>query len=166
MKIRILMSEIWLPASVSAVFDFFSNASNLNEITPPWLKFRILSGQGISMTRGTFIDYSLKIHGVPVSWQSEIQIWDPPYRFVDAQRKGPYRKWVHAHDFEERENGTLVRDRVEYAVHGWIFESLVDRFLVRPDLERIFHYRRTKLQEIFSQADLNQQPDLSSMTKI
>ena len=150
MKIHRLVSEVWLPAPVSAVFDFFSNAANLNQITPPWLQFRILTVNAGSMNRGTFIDYRLKIRGVPVSWQSEIEIWDPPHRFVDTQRKGPYRKWVHAHDFEERENGTFVRDRVEYALHGWIFESLVDRFLVRPDLERIFQYRRNKLQEIFS----------------
>ena len=154
------MSEIWLPAPVSVVFDFFSNAANLNEITPPWLHFRILTLDDVPMSRGTFIDYRLRIRGVPVSWQSEIEVWDPPHHFVDTQRKGPYRKWVHAHDFEERENGTLVRDRVEYAVHGWIFESVVDRFLVRPDLERIFQYRRSKLQEIFSQTDRNQQSDL------
>ena len=62
---------------------------------------------------------------------------------------GPYRNWVHEHTFLEQDEGTLVRDRVEYAVWGG---SLINRLLVRPDLDRIFSYRFEKLEELFPPA--------------
>lgn len=149
MKIRNFASEIWLPAAPSSVFQFFADAGNLNRITPTWLHFRMLTPADVSMKQGTLIDYSLKIRGIPVRWQSRIEVWEPPDRFVDAQVRGPYKKWAHTHEFQPQRNGTLVKDSVQYAVGGWILEPFVSRYLVRPDLELIFEFRRSKLNEIF-----------------
>jgi len=135
-----------LPAPLEAVFRFFADATNLETITPPWLRFRVTTPQPIEMGEGTLIDYRLRIRGVPVRWQSEITDWDPPHRFVDRQLRGPYRRWVHTHVFEPTADGTLVRDAVEYAVPGG---GLVNRLLVRPDVERIFAYRRETLAGLF-----------------
>ena len=98
------------------------------------------------MHQGLRIDYRLKLHGVPLRWQSEISAWEPPTRFVDTQIHGPYRRWVHEHRFEEQAGGTLVLDAVDYAVYGgkWI-----ERLFVSRDLNRIFEFRRQKLLEIF-----------------
>jgi len=99
-----------------------------------------------SVGPGTRIEYRLRLHGIPLRWRSRISDWDPPRRFVDVQERGPYRLWRHEHVFERREGGTLVRDRVEYAVPGgWV----VDRLFVRRDLARIFEYRSRALQELF-----------------
>ena len=70
------------------------------------------------MNVGTLLDYKLRVHGLPLRWQSEITVWEPPFRFVDEQRHGPYRKWKHTHTFEEKPGGTLCLDHVEYAVLG------------------------------------------------
>lgn len=135
-----------IPASIEEVFSFFSEARNLEAITPPWLEFRLLAAEPDEMRVGTRIDYRLKLRGVPIRWRSEITLWDPPSSFVDVQIKGPYRRWVHTHTFTPLGVETLVEDHVEYAVPGgW----LVDRFFVRPDIERIFRYRRDALCEIF-----------------
>lgn len=100
------------------------------------------------MKEGTQIEYRLKLRGVPIQWQSEITVWEPPHRFVDEQRRGPYRLWVHEHTFPEQDDGALVGDRVRYAVPGG---ALVNRFLVAPHLDRIFAYRHRKLVEIFGE---------------
>ncbi len=147
MKIFTLETQLWLPRPVSEVFPFFADAGNLQKLTPHWLDFQILTPRPIEMRAGTLIDYGLRIHGVPLRWQSEITAWDPPNRFIDEQRRGPYRLWIHEHRFREKDGGTVVEDSVRYASLGG---ALINRLIVRPDLERIFDYRHRRLLNIFS----------------
>jgi len=139
-------AEVWIPRTRHEVFAFFADARNLETLTPSWLNFEVLSPAPIEMRPGTLIDYKLRVHGIPLRWQSEISVWEPPFRFVDEQRRGPYRRWIHEHVFEERDGGTLCRDCVQYVVFGgW----LVPWLFVRRDVERIFTFRRERLLEIF-----------------
>lgn len=134
------------------VFDFFSDAGNLEELTPGFLRFEIVTPRPIEMAAGRIIDYRLRVRGVPLRWRSVIRVWEPPVRFVDEQVRGPYRRWHHEHLFEERDGGTAVIDRVDYAVPGGPgLERLVHRFLVGPDVRRIFDYRQERLGEIFGE---------------
>jgi ligand-binding SRPBCC domain-containing protein len=116
-------------------------------ITPPWLHFRTVTLGSGETGLDTIMDHRLRIHGVPLRWRSKITVWDPPARFVDEQVRGPYRLWIHEHRFEEQHGGTLVHDHVRYAV---IFDALIHRLLIRPDIELIFAYREKKLREIFT----------------
>ena len=129
------------------VFQFFADATNLERITPPWLRFRTVTPPPIQMNQGMRIDYALRIRGVPLRWTSQITAWEPPLRFVDEQIRGPYRVWVHEHRFEEIAAGTRVIDHVRYAVPGG---ALVQRLLVAPDLERVFDFRRDCLDTWFA----------------
>ncbi|MBD3173540.1 MAG: CDP-paratose 2-epimerase [Armatimonadia bacterium] len=142
-----LHREIVLPAPLAEVFEFFSNAGNLAELTPPWVDFEMLTEGPVEMKVGALIDYRIKIHGIPVGWRTEITEWDPPHAFTDEQLRGPYRKWIHRHRFEEAEGGTRVTDHVEYAAPGG---RLVEALFVRRDVERIFDRRTVRLLEIFS----------------
>ncbi len=148
MKLRTLISEVWLPQRREEVFEFFSRAENLETLTPPWLRFSILSPGPIDMKVGTRIRYRLRLHGIPVGWESEITAWDSPHRFVDEQRRGPYRQWIHEHRFLPHNGGTKIQDTVKYSVLG---SALVDRLFVAPDLSKIFEFRRQKIREIFRQ---------------
>jgi ligand-binding SRPBCC domain-containing protein len=143
-------SQLWLPAPREKVFPFFAEARNLERITPPWLNFHVLTKSPILMKAGTRIDYQLRILGLPARWQSEITVWEPPVCFIDAQRRGPYRAWIHVHTFEEQDGGTLARDRVYYRPPGG---SLVDWLFVRRDVKKIFAYRNQKLKELFERPD-------------
>jgi ligand-binding SRPBCC domain-containing protein len=140
-----LDSELWLPRPRDEVFAFFSDATNLEALTPPWLHFRILTPKPIAMHAGTLIDYSLRVHGLPISWQSEITVWDPPHRFVDVQRRGPYRRWVHTHSFEDTNGGTTVGDVVEFDVPF----SLAAGWFVMRDVRKIFAFRQQALSKRF-----------------
>jgi ligand-binding SRPBCC domain-containing protein len=145
--LRTLDAELWVARPREEVFPFFADARNLEAITPPLVRFAILTPGPIEMRVGLRIDYQLRVRGLPLRWRSEITAWEPPIRFVDEQRRGPYRVWIHEHTFEERDGGTLALDRVRYAVPGG---NLIERFFVRPQLRQIFAYRQTKLGEIFS----------------
>ena len=139
-------TSLWLRRPLSEVFPFFADARNLERITPPWLQFQVLASGAIEMREGVTIDYRLRLRGIPIRWTSRIAAWEPPYRFVDAQDRGPYRTWHHEHRFREDNGVTVAEDEVAYTVPGG---SLVNRFFVAPDLRRVFAYRCTRLREIF-----------------
>jgi ligand-binding SRPBCC domain-containing protein len=149
MRVRVLETEVHLPHPVEEVFAFFSDPANLQTITPPWLHFRILETPQGSLMKGSLLHYRIRWRWVPLRWTTVIDEWEPPYRFVDRQLRGPYRQWIHTHTFEPSVGGTLMRDRVEYAVPGWVVEPVLNRFVVRPDLDRIFDYRRLRMLERF-----------------
>lgn len=144
--VRTLATEQYFPRSIGEVFPFFADAGNLERITPPILRFRIVTPLPIEMRQGALIDYRLRLRGVPMRWRTRISVWEPPHRFVDEQVRGPYRLWRHTHTFEERDGGTLCRDVVEYRVP---LDALVHGPLVGPDLARIFAFRRQALDEVF-----------------
>lgn len=141
-----LKAEQWLPRSLDEVFGFFADAYRLQDLTPPFLNFQVLTPRPVEMFPGATIDYRLTLHGVPIRWRSEISEWQPPDRFVDRQLKGPYRLWHHLHTFEAKDEGTLVRDVVDYAVPGG---ALIHWLMVRRDLMRIFQYRQEQLAAFF-----------------
>jgi ligand-binding SRPBCC domain-containing protein len=143
---RRLETVQFLPQPLERVFQFFADAHQLETITPPWLHFSVLTQPPIQMAENARIDYRLRLHGVPLRWQSLISAWEPPFRFVDEQVLGPYRRWHHEHRFEPADGGTLCRDIVDYEVPGG---ALVDALWVRPDLRRIFRFRSRKLEALF-----------------
>ena len=147
MKEFTLHTEVWLPRPRDEVFAFFADAQNLDALTPPWVKFAMLTPGLIEMHAGTLIDYRLRVHGIPIRWRTEISEWQPPHHFVDQQLRGPYTLWHHTHTFEERNGGTLCVDRVRYRPRGG---TLVQWLFVRRDVERIFQYRQQRLKVLFS----------------
>ena len=146
MRIREFQCEIWLPLPPEELFPFFSDAANLDAITPKWLHFRIATPQPVEMREGALIDYKLRVHGLPLRWRTLIREWNPPHHFVDEQLRGPYRQWIHRHTFEPQNGGTLARDIVHYAVP---FDLIAHPLFVRPDIEKIFAYRQEALRKRF-----------------
>lgn len=142
-------SRLWLPRPITEVFDFFSNALNLEELTPSSLRFQILTPAPIHLHRDTVIDYRLRIRGIPLRWRSKISVWDPPHRFVDEQLRGPYRQWIHEHRFSEFLGGTTCEDTVNYAPLGG---ALINKLFVAREVRQIFAYRSHRLLAIFPQS--------------
>ncbi len=140
--------ETILNAQINTVFDFFSDAQNLERITPTFLGFHIITPTPIKISQGTLIDYKLRIHGIPMRWQTHISEWNPPYSFTDEQLKGPYQQWIHRHTFESIGDGnaTLMRDHVRYS----IFAGKLVHFLIKKDIQTIFKHRTQVIESIFN----------------
>lgn len=149
----VFSSKQFVPLERKNVFPFFSKAENLEILTPPWLNFHIQTKSTPEIEKGTLIDYSLKIHGVPVKWRTSIQEWSPDTSFVDFQLKGPYQKWHHVHTFEDVPGGTLISDEVTFKVPGWVFGKLLLP-LVKKDVQTIFSYRQKKIKELYRSGNL------------
>ena len=142
MTVHVLERRQRLPVPAERAFAFFSDARNLEAITPPWLRFRVLTPGAIEMREGALIDYRLRLHGMPLTWRTRIAVWEPPHRFVDVQLRGPYALWEHTHSFApDGEDAVVIADRVRYALPFGRLGELARRRFVRRDLERIFDHR-------------------------
>jgi ligand-binding SRPBCC domain-containing protein len=133
------------------VFAFFEDASNLARITPPFLGFQILTPPPIAMGSGTLIDYRIRLYGVPMVWRTRIEDYEPGVRFVDRQLRGPYRFWVHTHEFNDVPHGTSMTDRVEYQLPFGPLGAVSHALFVRRTLARIFDYRRAVIASTFGE---------------
>jgi ligand-binding SRPBCC domain-containing protein len=154
-RFHTLRQQQWIPRPIEDVFAFFSDARNLEAITPPWLRFRVLSMSTESIMRGTEIRYRLAWHHVPLQWRSEIRKWDPPHSFTDIQISGPYRLWHHTHAFEAHGGRTRMRDIARYALPFGILGEIAQAVKVRRDVQQIFEFRRRRINEIFGIPDKN-----------
>jgi ligand-binding SRPBCC domain-containing protein len=139
-----LQTETTVPASIDRTFAFFSDARNLEHLTPPWLRFRIMTPMPIAMAAGTLIDYRIAVYGVRIPWRTRIDEWEPGVRFVDRQIAGPYLWWRHDHRFEAVDGGTRVTDRVEFLPRA----AMLSGWLVRRDVSRIFAFRHSVLAQL------------------
>ena len=145
-RIEELHVETWVAAPVDKAFAFFADATNLQRLTPAWLNFEIVTPTPIAMRAGAIIDYRLRLYGLPIPWQTRIEIWEPGVRFVDLQVAGPYRWWRHEHRFEPSGDGTRVIDHVEYLPRVRMLSGRI----VRRDVERIFAFRQVALTSVFT----------------
>ena len=126
---------------IDQVFAFFADAANLQALTPPFLGFKILTPQPITMRTGARIDYEISLLGIPMTWRTLISTWQPNQCFVDEQLSGPYAKWHHTHSFEREGSATIMRDEVEYAMPLGVLGSAARVLFVARTLDKIFDYR-------------------------
>jgi ligand-binding SRPBCC domain-containing protein len=145
----LLQRQQLIRAPLDDVFEFFSNARNLEQITPDWLRFRVLTEDPIEMKVGARIRYQLRIAGVPLRWDTCITRWEPGESFVDRQERGPYRLWIHTHSFEPTADGVLMGDMVRYALPLGPLGRLAHALWVRDALARIFDYRCARIGQLF-----------------
>jgi ligand-binding SRPBCC domain-containing protein len=146
-RTRAFRTTLELPLARERLFPFFANAANLEIITPPELKVRIVSPLPVAMTEGTLINYRLRLMGVPFEWLTRIAVWDPPREFVDEQLKGPYHKWIHKHLFFETSFGTRMHDAVTYELPLFPVGELAAP-LVHLQIRRIFAFRAKALRRV------------------
>ena len=146
---HVLREQQWLPLPIDEVFAFFSKAENLELITPPWLNFKIKSIDPAPIRAGTVIKYRLKLRRIlPLSWTTDITIWEPPQRFVDVQRSGPYKQWIHEHRFAEERGGTRIFDEVKYELPFGFLGDMVHALYVKGDIRQIFAYRQKVIDDL------------------
>lgn len=143
----ILERTQFVPVSIQEAFGFFSEAHNLEEITPSWLRFEVLCAPD-RLGYGSLLAYRLELFRVPIHWLTRISTWHPPRSFADEQISGPYPLWEHTHRFSAMDGGTEIYDHVRYRVPGGMLAPLVQRPFVGRWLDEIFDYRAARLEEI------------------
>lgn len=148
-----LHREQFIPAAPAAVWEFFATPRNLNELTPPQLKFRIVGEAAEAMHSGQLIEYRISLFpGLWMRWLTEIRDVETGVFFADEQRKGPYKFWRHEHRFVPANGGVLMTDHITYDVGWGLVGRLVERIWVRRQLAQIFDYRFARVARRFGGA--------------
>ncbi len=146
----VLERSLFIPRPRKEVFAFFSNAENLERITPAFLNFHILTPRPIVMVAGTIIDYELRLYEIRFRWRTLIETFDPISSFADVQLSGPYKRWHHRHEFTDVPGGTQMRDRVDYDLPFGTIGAIAHTLFVHRCVNRIFDYRNATITEIFA----------------
>lgn len=144
---HVLEARVWLGRPRPDVFAFFANPAHLAELTPPSFGFRLLTPAPV-MTAGAVLDYQIRWLGLPLRWRAFVREYDPPYRFLDVQLRGPYARWEHRHRFLEEEGGTIVEDRVVYRLPLGPAGVALHAVVVGRQLRAAWDYRTRRLAEL------------------
>lgn len=140
-----------IKSNITQLWNFISDPSNLVIITPPEMNFKVLSElKDKKMHPGQIIEYQVSpLLGLKMHWVTEITHVKTEAYFVDEQRFGPYSFWHHQHSLKETPQGIEMVDDIHYKIPMGPFGRLVNKLFISKKLERIFEYRKKKLDELF-----------------
>ena len=148
--IHTLHREQVIPAPIEQVWAYFATPRNLNAMTPPDMAFEFVQGGDEAMYAGQVIAYKVAIlPGIRVRWLTQITHVEPGRFFIDEQRAGPYRLWIHEHRFKLLQEGVQMTDHVTYALPFGPLGDVVHAIYIRQRLKNIFDYRREKVKTLF-----------------
>jgi ligand-binding SRPBCC domain-containing protein len=135
------IKETVIKAPPERVFDFHRLPDALERLIPPWEDAEIIQRADISVV-GSRAIIDTKLFGlVTTRWVAEHTAYHPPHMFEDVQIAGPFSSWRHRHIVEPHEQGSVLRDEIEYEPPMWIFGMIAAPFLIVPKIERMFCYR-------------------------
>ena len=157
-----LRCEHWIPVPLERVFAFFANPQNLPRITPPELSLRIerLKLVAAGPAHPTFaaagsdviVSFRVPILGFRTQHIAHITGFEMNRSFRDQHSRWPLMDWDHRHEFKAAERdsvlGTLVRDDLHYGLGPGVLGAIPNALVVRHQLEKMFQFRQTALQEL------------------
>lgn len=135
----VFVRQLELDAPVETVFAFHERDDALPRLSPPFPPVRVVSRQG-GIRTGARVDLRIG----PIRWLALHTAYEPNVLFVDEQVAGPFRSWVHRHEFERVGPGrSRLTDRVTFSLPGGpLVDALFGR-LVALSLVPMFRYRHT-----------------------
>jgi ligand-binding SRPBCC domain-containing protein len=144
---HVLESRLWLARPRPQVFAFFADPAHLARVSPPSLGLRLLT-PAASLAAGAVVDVRVSWLGVPLRWRAYIREFDPPYRFVDVQVRGPWARWEHRHRFLEEDGGTWMEDRITYRMPLGPLGRALHAALVHRQLSAVWAFRQARVTEL------------------
>ncbi|GIN89306.1 SRPBCC domain-containing protein [Siminovitchia terrae] len=149
MKIYTMENSLTVKTPIEDVWEFFSDPKNLSILTPPKLKLQFMQEPPFSMFKGQRVFYCISpFPGLRLRWEGEIIEVAELERFIDEQRKGPFTYWRHEHLFFRKEEGTEIRDHLQYALPFGLIGFAIHP-IVNSKMKEMFAYRNEKVKEVF-----------------
>ena len=143
-----LRFEHLVEAPIEAVFAFHENPANLALLLEEWDAFRLIHHDGhIHVGSTTWFEVGVA-RFLPVVLGFVHTVYEPPHRFAEELIHGPFRRFVHIHEFAGSANGTVVRDLLNVSLPWWYGGESAMNVWLRSALERVFDTRGRALARI------------------
>jgi ligand-binding SRPBCC domain-containing protein len=163
--------EQWVPFALEKVFLFFANPQNLPRIMPPGTATKLVALRlvppllfreqpalsNINQLAGVGSEIVTSFRPLPfipvrTEWIALITEFEWNHHFADLQKKGPFKRFQHRHEFcAELRNGisgTIVRDLIEYDPGFGLLGDLAQKLFIAPGLKQTFEYRQKMLEKL------------------
>jgi ligand-binding SRPBCC domain-containing protein len=141
----------YLKTDLKSIWKFASSPKNLTKITPDYMSFNITSNIKDQIYPGMIISYNVSpILKIKLNWVTEITHVVENKYFIDEQRIGPYSLWHHQHFFEADGDEVKMTDIVTYKPPFGLIGRLANKLFIKKQLESIFEFRRSKMNQIFN----------------
>jgi ligand-binding SRPBCC domain-containing protein len=96
---------------------------------------------------GDQVTFRARQFGLPWRLTSRITEFRPPVFFRDTVESGPFARFDHTHEFEERDGVTVMTDRFDYEPRFGVLGRLGDRVAGRRRLKRLLDERQRAIKE-------------------
>jgi ligand-binding SRPBCC domain-containing protein len=147
----IIEKSIAIAAPIEAVFDFHLEQKNLELISPPWMKSKLIreSGEG----KGKIIEMQVMQYNIfPSHWLVRIEEFERPFRLTDLVLSGPLKYFKHTRTFSQPcASLTELKDHLEYEVPFGFIGKISDTISIKKMMEQMFEFRHTKTKEILEE---------------
>lgn len=140
-------TETLVLGPVEEVFDFFCRPLNRVRLAPPDLRMQLLDGPERVALGSRFVVKVCR-WGISQTLAAEVVALVLNTRIVEEQREGPFRRWVHTHEFVAAEGGTNLVERIEYEPPGGALGLLMSARAIEGELKRGYAFRQQKLSEL------------------
>jgi len=150
MEKQVFVAQTRLKAAPEEVFRWHARPEALDELSPPWEPVEVESRTGGIEQQGSRVQLRMRVGPCRLRWIAEHRDCVPGRRFRDVQVKGPFALWEHTHDFIPDGSGSILEDRVEYALPGGRLAHWLLGGFVRRKLKRLFDYRHRVTAEALS----------------
>lgn len=138
-----------IPADQRSLFNFHTNFSNVEIVTPSFITMRFITIPD-KMREGSNMTVELRQFGRWMPWDVTVERLIPNSLMVDVQSgRGPFKTWRHEHHFIEKSDGVYLLDRLHYELPFGAAGKLFDLFIFRTINRLLFSYRHKKTKEYF-----------------
>ncbi|MBE57171.1 MAG: TIGR01777 family protein [Euryarchaeota archaeon] len=126
------------------VFDWFERKGSFRRLMPPWEVAEEVRADE-TLEDGAQRIFRFPMGPIKMTWVAEHLGYQPPEKFEDIMKKGPFRSWHHVHRFIEKDGGTVVHDEVDYKLPMGVLGRIFGSRNVRNRLNRMFRARENRL---------------------
>ncbi len=157
-----LTEKFELGGSIEKVFQYFIDTEQISRSLSPSLKFQIIRKTSRYLSQGFSMEFYVHLFHLQTHWKSYIHSFSLNRHITCVWQKSSFFSWEHDCYFEPLlGNQTRITECLLYRLPFSPLGSFMNRLWIRPYLQHLFSYHRSRLIDAF-QPSQNTEPPKSN----